>query len=1244
MAKAKNIFQAGKMNKDADERLVQQGEYRDALNANVLTSASSGMGAMENALSNSSLTVGTDTCMLRSVTLTGNGGSYLVNGESFNENAPYYLGVGDYTFTVDSGHPIRFYNGNADSYEVTSATNTTEDGGHTFYSGTVVLKVKSDFDTISVDCQYHDTMTVVQAFVYKEVCSTATVLDLGENPVTIGSIADDTLNKVWWFVRSDSGSYIAEYDKDNGKSSIVLEDTRVGNANILNFSKSNYIESNLIYDSDNNRIILFFTDGVTQPKRIEVNDAKTWVASSFSLEDITVIVAPPLYPPTLTLQTSTQAQENNLKEKFVYFAYRYKYKLGEFSPLSPFSQVAFNPYNFNFDYQQGSNESMLNSINQATVNFNVGTDKVTDVQVVFKVAGDETLFVVDEFNKSKKNWADNSLQSITFDNSKIYSVLDPRELRRYYDNVPLTAKTQNLIGNRIVYGNYTENYDLVNCNGEDITFDFTAGHTSTDISDADIGDRYSSVKSNRDYEIGLVYLDQFGRSTTVLTSENNTTYVPASASNKQTDLTVTINHLPPKFATNYRVFIKQTKTDYHTILPTTFYKDNDTGNIHVLLNVTDIDKVKEGDFLIVKSDTVGKKDNLVETKVLSIEKQDANFLEDSDYPGADDPVIAQLPGNYMVIKPVGFRMNESDYTIYQNEDYDDSSNRRDDPLNNYENTVAKTTGPFYYGTTSTAGDDITVAGTYTGSSYARLEISIDGTGDGVSTHDSFTWSIDYLDDGSTTGQSATGVTITPGTPITLADGITVDFAASTGHDTSDTWNATLKPASPEYARNSKGFATYKGLPVDDEGIRVGTKIYIEYDEYNEHEQFYANEFISDGNYDNIEEWYFKSGAKSTLETAGFSDDRIFFERGVYGSESTDIDATRGDTDPLHMIIVSEGTQNNDIDARVKIDSQIRVTKRTSLDELCFETKPKEDISSLFYEVPFTWDITSQGYHSGNTNQDNTTAASITIPFYNVWAFGNCVESFKIRDLFNSPSYKLENRPLSNISDYKKSFRVSSLTYSGVYEQSTKVNGLNDFNLAEINYKDLDDKYGAINKIIPRDTDLITFQQNRVSRVLINKNVLYNADGSGNISSTADILGTVVSFAGEFGVNRHPFSVVLWGTRIYFVDEKRGSVCRLSRDGIEQISDFGMNDWFRDRLKPDLSKRILAGYDPHTREYILSLQESYTEWRPDTIECELIYDDDAPPTSTTSTSSTTLEPTTSTTTEQPTTSTTTDFFF
>ena len=52
MAELKHTFTSGRMNKDLDERLIPNGEYRDALNIQVSTSEGSDVGAIENVLGN----------------------------------------------------------------------------------------------------------------------------------------------------------------------------------------------------------------------------------------------------------------------------------------------------------------------------------------------------------------------------------------------------------------------------------------------------------------------------------------------------------------------------------------------------------------------------------------------------------------------------------------------------------------------------------------------------------------------------------------------------------------------------------------------------------------------------------------------------------------------------------------------------------------------------------------------------------------------------------------------------------------------------------------------------------------------------------------------------------------------------------------------------------------------------------------------------------------------------------------
>ena len=56
MPELKHTFQAGKMEKDLDERIVPNGQYREALNIGVATSEDSDVGAAQNILGNIKVT------------------------------------------------------------------------------------------------------------------------------------------------------------------------------------------------------------------------------------------------------------------------------------------------------------------------------------------------------------------------------------------------------------------------------------------------------------------------------------------------------------------------------------------------------------------------------------------------------------------------------------------------------------------------------------------------------------------------------------------------------------------------------------------------------------------------------------------------------------------------------------------------------------------------------------------------------------------------------------------------------------------------------------------------------------------------------------------------------------------------------------------------------------------------------------------------------------------------------------
>ena len=52
MPEIKNNFLQGKMNKDLDERLIPNGQYRDALNVEIATAEDAGVGTIKNILGN----------------------------------------------------------------------------------------------------------------------------------------------------------------------------------------------------------------------------------------------------------------------------------------------------------------------------------------------------------------------------------------------------------------------------------------------------------------------------------------------------------------------------------------------------------------------------------------------------------------------------------------------------------------------------------------------------------------------------------------------------------------------------------------------------------------------------------------------------------------------------------------------------------------------------------------------------------------------------------------------------------------------------------------------------------------------------------------------------------------------------------------------------------------------------------------------------------------------------------------
>ena len=176
-----------------------------------------------------------------------------------------------------------------------------------------------------------------------------------------------------------------------------------------------------------------------------------------------------------------------------------------------------------------------------------------------------------------------------------------------------------------------------------------------------------------------------------------------------------------------------------------------------------------------------------------------------------------------------------------------------------------------------------------------------------------------------------------------------------------------------------------------------------------------------------------------------------------------------------------------------------------------------------------------------------------------------VEEARIRGGYNNTIVDLGVKAFISESEDTELTLSNGLIYSGLYNSRTGLNETNVFATGENITKELDPRYGGIQKLYTTDTNLIIFQEDKVSNALVDKDAIYSADGNQTLTATQLVLGQINQYTGEYGISDNPESFAFKGYRMYFSDKNRGAMLRLSRDGITEISAYGMRDYFRDTL-------------------------------------------------------------------------------
>jgi hypothetical protein len=1189
MADLQRTFLAGRMNKDLDERLVPDGEYRDAVNITIDTSEGSNIGAVQNALGN---------------TLTTNINNILA------------------------------------SYQIPAAVNA----------------------------------------------------------VTIGALAYEPSNLLYWFVKADNFEGIFEFNEVTNTSLLVLGST----TNQLGFNANNLITGvNYITDGMGGGFLIW-NDNLNPPRKININRCKTYSVNDTRIDDdINLIVAPPLNSPFISLSTlqSATLDPNNIEDKFVYFSYRYKYLDNEYSSMSPFSATAFNPKALNIDIETGENKGMLNEFNQVEVTFETGNEFVKEIQLLVWESRTLNVKIVETLNKEEIGIQDNSTYSFFFMNNKTYAALPSDQVTRLFDNVPLKALAQDIIGSRLVMGNYTQFRDLIGYSTNDfIDVNYTVDYISEPITSLP----KQTWRSDRDYEIGIAYLDDYGRMTTILTSvdgastsstpgnnQSNSVYISPNNSSTANSLVVNIKNEAPVWATGYRLFVKQSKGEYYNLFPVTFLKDNLYR--YFLINEADRDKIKVNGYIIFKSANGSPTNSNKKFKVLELEYKQSGF---NNIPGALEGLYFKIKADYIDTFLDIPTQNTYSY-LGSGRGPDNNSSGTQTPAV-AQNNIFYISAPIYYSINGTpnTGPGISVSQS-SSSSLDDVRISIE-----IVNSTTFRWTTDVA-------QSWWIANLPISTsPITLTSGDTTlvfNFDSSSGYTNGDKWVINVrsgtqfqgtplqpnggyglpKPNTPYLASYDPqvygGHAAIKGPGAIYAGANISIDILNDGAAINAPGQNATSmSWVSDKDYADIEEWFWQSGAyQSFIQYNQNGTDihaaAVTFRNAIdvtqsystFGFTSNVIEVDPASSEKWMLV---RGFGLNQGSSRNEISVQLKITQTPPGSKLTAETVPANDDVDIYYEMSRTYPIETGNHmvlwkYDVSTIAANTTLIqngkkqphyfdvgqsvyitasnippgyytvvatpsrySITINHaagssapgavsnsdiekdqsgtlnqaviklnhtdnknsdYNAYCYGNGVESNRILDGFNQPWLKYSLRASGVIEDYEQQVKEASLTYSGLYRWDSSINRLNEFNLSTANFKNLDKNFGSVQKLYARTTDLIVLHQDKITSVLYGKNLLVDAVGGGSVASVPEVLGTQIALPYEFGISSNPESFATWGNKMYFSDARRGAVLEMYGDQVMEISRMGMSDYFRDLMisTPNMAK--LGAYDPYNQNYVFA---------------------------------------------------------
>jgi len=1145
---------------------------------------------------------------------------------------------------------------------------------------------------------------------------------LSNNARCIGALEDGANETIYWFIHDPSFTLgatskldlIVSYNTIKATTNYhVVSINDGGDLNTtLNFSPYHLITGLDLIDN-----LIFFTDNLNPPRFIDINksytDPNINYLDGISARELLVIKAPPSSAPTISTLTVVGQTDDFLQERIVSFAYRYKYENGEYSATSQFSKPAFTPDNFRFSYNSYLNDGMQNILNAAIITFNSGDSLVKKVELLFKESNDSQIKVIEELDKDDLGYQNNTNYTYTFDDQKIFTLLAESETLRLFDNVPLKAKAQTIMGNRLVYGNYFEGYDLKDKLNQKLKLEFQATLESLEIESTEIvtstgPGNYSIGTQSIQIPGSIVYIDfstssgaaveliagaslsldfrivhyQFTGNTPAATTSEidiNFDYVLPQNFNNVYELGTSTDFLE-KVGTNTNIQPVATACDGQTLtdeincqLPQTLgtytktasgitgtgqsinvvaTPNSDTIGLHIIaMQYVDTANTATEFYTISFSEATYKKIGNAES-LHSNRGYEVGIVYMDEFLRSSTALVSpsntvQIPCENSVDK------NQIKVTIPQQQVAPSWATSYKFVLKPAQDTYETIYSNIYF---KDPGSNATYF-LLEGENAAKVEsgdrffVKADANGPVLKCVEAT-----VLEKKTQAGNFIT-VKDANGQDINVPAGAYMKINPSNFSTETDD-NAIINHGSKTATRNQGYNYPILAYPMNledpanpgqylDYSVPAGSRIIMKIEQQrlgpgkgNGTCERRINrvdlELFANKSYDNMSDWFYNDNigdviAQNAITEVGGSATGITNTTQPYreragqpdlDSPSADILTTTStnyyrfyrDTNNQQLYLLVTGTQRcagvaSRSKRRSSVTVDIEINRNDSL--IVFETQPKDASPDIWYENHLSFEINSDGHHFGNVqNQSSTQPAIINTEFFDCYSFGNGVESYKILDSINGKSVDIGERVTStNNFDFREIHRFADLTYSGVYNDESNVNKLNEFNLGLSNFKPLEDEFGPVQILHGRKTDILVLQEDKISYVFAGKNLLTDATGGGAVASVPEVLGTQIARIEEYGISNNPESFVVWGSNKYFTDAKRGAVINLvgmaaQDERLKLISEAGMRSWFRDLFIETFETQKLGGFDPYMNEYVLhsNIQLPLVDTTP--IECDI----------------------------------------